>query len=104
MLKIKQGRRGAKVNGIRGEIILAAVVASQVFAKHGLDCIITEATGSKHGYASIHYLGLAIDLRTSHIKTQAKLNSIMADLKSSLNEQYDIVLESNHIHIEYQPK
>jgi len=61
MIRIK---KGVKLAGLQPEMILAAVIADQVFTKYGVEyTVITEGTGGKHGFASLHYVGFAIDVR-----------------------------------------
>jgi len=100
MIQIKAG---AQVNGIRPEILLALMVVNEVYANHGILCVITEGTGSKHGIGSLHYVGLAVDLRTRDMPgtLQVQVTDI---IRERLGKQYDVVLEKDHIHIEFQPK
>ena len=99
-------KEGAEVNGLRPEMVLAYVIAITVYKDYDdgdVECVITEATGGHHGVGSLHYVGQAIDLRTWGL-TGSEQRSITDRLKVSLGSQYDVVLESDHIHIEYQPK
>jgi len=100
MIQIKPG---AKVNGIQPEMIIALMVANDVYSKYDTPCGITEGTGGKHGTGSLHYVGLAIDIRTRNI-VGGKEEFIAQQIRVNLGEQYDVVLESDHIHIEFQPK
>lgn len=70
-----------------------------IFMKYGVEAVITSGKDSVHGDNSKHYLGLAIDLRTYHV-----LDRIVQDLKNHLGKDYDVVLEKDHIHVEYDPK
>ena len=101
---IKSGIKGAKVNGLRPEMVLAYIIACFVYAEYDADCTLTEGTGGKHGIGSLHYVGLAMDLRIWSFKTPEILAEVVDKLKSRLGDQYDVVLEGSHIHIEFQPK
>lgn len=62
---------------------------------------ITSGRDGKHMQGSKHYLGLAIDIRTRDMKNQERvLNSV----KKILGSLYDVILESDHMHIEFDPK
>jgi len=100
MIKIKTG---AEVNGLRTEMLLAITVADTLYTKHNVDCVITEGTGGKHGIGSLHYVGLAVDLRTRDmdVDTQVKVRQ---ELQEALGRQYDVLREKDHMHIEFQPK
>ena len=66
------------------------------------DVVVTSARGDKHSRASLHYVGLAFDLRTRHL-SQERIRNWIRELKLVLID-YDIVFEGTHLHIEYQPK
>ena len=92
-----------KVNGIQTEILLALIIADQVYSEYDIPCVLTEATGGKHGIASLHYVGFAVDIRTRDIPEELK-KPLAQQIRIALGEQYDVVLEKDHIHIEFQPK
>jgi len=52
---------------------------------------------------SKHYRDQALDFRISTIPNTEILNKIVSMVKSTLGPNYDVVLESDHIHIEYDP-
>lgn len=68
----------------------------------GREVIITSTTDGKHKNGSLHFKGLAVDIRTRDLSDSTK--SILGlRLKVALNLLCDVVDESDHIHIEYQP-
>ena len=97
MIHIKDGVR---LHGIMPEIVLAIVVASQVYDDLGHELIVTSVIDGKHMRASIHYIGGAADLRLPGDDGIAARNRIAR----RLGGDYDVILEGNHIHIEWQPK
>lgn len=96
-------KAGAEMNGLRAEILLALMIADDVYSEYDIECVITEGTGAKHGIGSLHYVGLAVDLRIRNIPVRFR-EIIHSRIKDALGSQYDVVLESDHIHIEFQPK
>ena len=96
-LRIKEG---VSLAGLRPEMRTALIWADKVWNQHGEELCVTCHMEGEHGVGSLHYSGYALDLRTRNFgKTEAK---IVADkLRESLPEGYDVVLESNHIHVEY---
>lgn len=92
-----------KVEGLAPEMVLGIMVASSVYANHGYRMVITSITDGTHSYTSLHYIGHAVDLRIREIPSD-DLESIVGDMKRSLTNDYDVVLEKDHIHLEYQPK
>ncbi|MEQ8434592.1 MAG: hypothetical protein RIA71_10155 [Oceanicaulis sp.] len=55
-----------------------------------------------HMDGSKHYTGDAVDLRTNNL-TQSQIDDVSSTLSSSLGDDYDGVVESTHIHVEYDP-
>ena len=96
-------KTGVKVNGMKPEILLAIIVAKDIYKDHGKDLVVTEVTGGKHGIGSLHYAGLAVDIRTNFFR-EDEVILVHKDLRDALGEEYDVVLEKTHIHIEFQPK
>ena len=96
-------KEGAKVNGIRPEMVLAYAMIQPIFKKLGIDCVITEATGATHNEGSLHYVGLAIDIRNRDIPVDIQA-WLQVKLQNILGSQYEVLLESDHYHIEFQPK
>lgn len=101
MLKIKPG---VIVHGLSNELLLAVMVAHSVFEDRGYSCIITSLLDGKHSRTSLHYSGNGLDLRTRHLPSREYAESIVDELRDSLTADYDVILEEDHIHVEYQPK
>lgn len=96
MINIKPG---ASIRGISPEIALAVAVINSVM--QGETLTITCCTDGKHRDGSLHYVGHAIDIRSRDMKNpQATAN----DFRAALGDDYDVVVEATHIHIEYQPE
>lgn len=90
-------------NGIRPELVLALVIADQVYNDNGKNLVITSLNDSQHSKTSLHYSGAAADLRINYF-TKSQSMKVVRDLRTRLNADYDVVLEENHIHLEFQPK
>lgn len=95
---------GIKIAGVRPEIVLALTIAAGVYREVAdIELVVTEVTGGKHGRGSLHYVGLAADLRTRNLTKEQK-NNIALLLREKLGAEFDVVLEETHIHLEFQPK
>lgn len=106
MLAIKHG---AKIAGLRPEILLGLAVVQSVLYESGFDTVITEGTGGTHMHGSLHYAGLALDIRSHDIPTLDEKRAILLECKLSLEAEFAIILEnegmpSEHFHVEYDPK
>ena len=97
-----QLKKGVSVKGIRPELLLGLTIASDVYKKLGEDLVITAVTDGKHKRGSLHFLGLGADLRTRFFSDNGKNATKL--LKEALGDEFDVVLEKDHIHLEYQPK
>ncbi len=100
MLNIKPGVRLA---GVRPELLIAIIAAERVCAAAGHDLTITAGVDGRHMPASLHYAGAAFDLRTRDLAAE-DVPKIVEHLKACLADDFDVVIENDHIHVEYQPK
>ena len=109
-LRIKEG---VSIRGLQPQMFHAWNVAGEVYEEsHGVDCILTAGVDGKHGRGSLHYVGFAIDLRIRNLLPGWQLTPELVEaaelvnikLQNRLGFEYDVVLESNHFHIEFQPK
>ena len=99
-MRLKQGSKWGRISP---EIILAVMVARDVFGDYGYELVLTEGTGGGHMEGSLHYFGQAVDIRTRHV-IEDKWRPMVNDIRSRLTTDYDVVLEPDHLHIEYDPK
>lgn len=99
-MKLKEG---VTLHKIMPQTVLAINIAEGIYNIHGIEMVITSVSDGKHSINSLHYMGFAFDTRIREIP-QATLNAIFNDIKTALGKNYDVVLESTHIHIEYDPK
>jgi hypothetical protein len=103
MIAIKPG---VDVKGVSTEVLLGAVILSEVFWRHGIPTVITSCRDGKHKEGSLHYIGDALDIRlASRFNTTEGIDlKLLMEGRTSLGEQYDLILESDHFHLEFDPK
>jgi hypothetical protein len=89
--------------GIQPGILKAFARIEEVYQHFGEEAVITSLNDGNHMKGSFHYKGLAIDLRTRYFDYPT-IEMVMIELKLKLGDEYDIIFETNHIHIEYDPK
>lgn len=76
--------------------------AGKIWQKYGKTLVITSTIEGKHCKGSKHYSGLAVDLRTKYFKK--KIQTQVSDkLSEALGEDFQVLLENDHIHVEYHP-
>ena len=106
---------GVDIRGLQPQMVLAYVMAQPIYDKYGYPCVITSGVDSKHGINSLHPKGLALDLRTNHIKDTMVTSMVCQEIKEALGPQFDVVFEPDewedgkqvkwqHIHVEFDPK
>jgi len=91
--------------GVQAPCWYALGVIEVCYRHRGFEVVVTSLADSHENRpASLHNQGLACDIRIRNIPAST-LAFIVSDIKEILEPVgYDIVLENNHIHCEYQPK
>ena len=92
-------KAGVDISRLNREIRRALPGIARVYDSYGYELTITSTFDGNHGEGSLHYHHDAIDT----VKTPEFLPNIHHDIKIGLGSDFDVVLESDHIHIEYDP-
>ena len=98
--------------GMQVQLLLGILVAATVFAARGIPFVITSLNDGTHKAhsarhpRSLHYEGLAVDIRlpsrfTNDPGTDAAMKLA---LQGALGTEFDVVLEGDHFHVEWDPK
>lgn len=74
-----------------------------------LDFTVTSLMDGDHSENSLHYVGRAADIRTwaDEVGTQMEdyvKQTLCNAIQRELGKDYDVVVETTHIHMEYDPK
>lgn len=93
-----------EVAGIRPELMFGLYVADEVYRSVGVDMVVTSITDGRHSLTSLHYAGQAADIRIRNLPPNTSPATIAKEIKSRLNIDFDVVVEPDHIHLEYQPR
>ena len=94
---------GVDACGIKPELVPVLIVANEVYANMGYDFVITSLVDGQHRAGSLHAFGFAADMRTKHIPIE-KQAPIRDEIAIRLGPQYDVILEADHIHVEFDPR
>lgn len=96
---------GVIFDGVRQEIWYALGVCQCAFLMLvNKPFIVTSLKDGHHGPTSLHPSGKAADIRTRHLN-EVQIEHVYLFLKRQLSALgFDVVLESEHIHIEYDPQ
>lgn len=105
---------GVRARRIASELVLVLQVADEVRRNQhdGHSITVTSINDGRHGIASLHFIGHAVDIRTNDMENP---EAYLALLRKALgdNPDFDLVLEdfqpgrrkrNEHLHIEFQPK
>lgn len=101
-----QLKPGVRLLGLRPELVVALIVADEIWRRHGADLVVTAVIDGVHKRASEHYSGCAADLRVHGVENLAEA---VDELQDALGGDFDVILESAntpnaHVHLEFQPK
>lgn len=95
---------GVIATAISPQVWYAIGVAEAVYAALGFVMVVTSLRDGTHHDGSLHYSGNAVDIRIRDIALTT-VTKILDTLICCLDSWgFDVVLEKDHIHIEYQPK
>jgi hypothetical protein len=97
-------KEGVHPHGIEPELLLGLVVAQSVWHDLSLpDLVVTSLLDGQHSTTSLHYAGAAADLRTNNLDS-TQIGNAAQELKARLGLHYDVLIEPDHIHLEFQPR
>lgn len=94
---------GVRIFGLRPETLFAMCVASKLLEVEGHTFVVTCGSEGQHMRGSLHYAGLAFDFRRPDL-TWVGGDLLRSELAKRLGDDFDVVQESNHFHVEFQPK
>lgn len=96
-------KKGVSCEGIKLEALHAIIACHACYMDAGQSFTVTSICDGKHSKNSLHYSGLAIDIRTRDLDGITPIK--MAELiQAKLGDDYDVVVETDHIHLEYDVK
>ena len=97
-------KRGVKIAGIQAPMAMALVTIKSVYNRFGYEVVVTSGLDGRHSEKSLHYVGRALDIRTRDIRTDAEKQELRAKIAEALTDEFDVVLEATHLHVEFDPK
>ena len=100
---MKHIKEGVLAGTPKLELIDGLLTCAEVYYDLGYVLVITSLADGTHMKGSLHYEGLAADLRTSMVPRE-RLPSLVAALRRKLPRYWDVILEKDHIHVEYDTR
>lgn len=92
-------KKGISICGLRPELLFGMMIANEVFENMDELLVITEVVARRSQTWSYHPAGFAFDCR---LPEEENVDVLGAVLRESLGEEWDVVVENNHIHVEYE--
>ena len=103
MIRLKS--KNVNLDNVSSDIYYAISIVAEIYETIGAgDLVITSVRDSKHSNGSLHYVGEAFDTRVWTIPKTVNMDVLIKTIKSQLGNTYDVIFETTHIHIEYDPK
>lgn len=98
-------KQGVTLFGVRPEMLIALSVADNVYGDivgHGVT--VTSVTDGAHG-SIVHSIGCGVDIRTRSDSGSKQWNNslkqkLAQEIRDRLTDEFDVIVESDHIHIE----
>lgn len=96
-------KKGVRVAGLRGESLVAILAANDLCQERGIELVLTSVCEGGHQPGSRHFLGLGFDLRIRDMPEEFH-KDFRDELAGRLGDDYDVMLEKDHIHVEFDPE
>jgi hypothetical protein len=96
-------KTGASLRLVQPQAAVMAQIVEGCYAAINVPCVVTAGSDGIHMVGSLHYKGLAMDFRTSNVPEPSRAELVLA-IRAALGAEFDVVLETDHIHAEWQPK
>jgi len=93
-------KHGVSLVGLHLPMRKVLIEAERIWKAHGKELVVTSGLDGQHSARSLHYYGYAVDLRTRYFDTVTTMK-VANELRSALGEKYQVIVERNHIHVEY---
>lgn len=95
-------KKGVSLKGVKPQTVIGMFIVDQIYKDFGRPegVTITSVNDGKHMVGSKHYEGLAFDCRTRYFNEQHK-HEVCEQMKADLTDEFDVVLEATHIHVEF---
>jgi len=93
-------KAGVDISRLNREIRRALRKVSDLYMENNQEVVVTSTFEGNHGAGSLHYANDAFDVGIPEEPSFIPISLII----DHLGVDYDVVRESDHIHVEYDPK
>ena len=99
-------KSGASLQGLQLPMRLVLIIAEQIWRDAGRPegVTVTSGTDGIHSAGSLHYYGFALDFRIRYFSSDvaARVSSDLSRRLLAIDRFYRVLLEPDHIHVEYR--
>jgi len=95
-------KKGVILHGLDARMYSAIHKAWRIWIRHGEALVVTSGLDGRHKKGSLHYVGLAVDLRSRYFVPAIRA-TVTRELRGSLGDGFQVIGEKDHIHVEYDP-
>jgi len=95
-------KKDVVLHGLDSRMYSAIHKASRIWIRHGRMLVVTSGLDGRHKDGSLHYVGLAVDFRAKYFIPATRSN-VTRELRRSLGDDFQVIGEKHHIHVEYDP-
>ena len=98
-------KKDVLIKRVHPKMVYAWGVVAQLSDEWDIDTVVTSVSDGVHMRGSKHYLDpcQASDFRTWYLPSEPEKRKFTKELQKRLGEDFDVVLESTHLHVEYDP-
>lgn len=91
---------------LKPQTVAGMLIVQSVLLARGIPVVISSVNDGQHMSGSLHYAGRAFDFRlpSRYTGSDRTNRDVQTELKQALGSDFDVVLESDHFHVEYDPK
>jgi len=93
-------KMGVDISRLNREARRSLEIVEREFNLYSLEAVITSTYEGDHMVSSLHYANDAYGIR----KPPHSITLILESIRRDLGKDFDVVMESDHYHIEYDPK
>ena len=93
-------KAGVDISRLNRKIRRALHAAETAYSEDSELFVVTSTYEGNHGAGSLHYSNDAFDSN----RPKKNPRHVTGDIETRLGPDYDVVLEHDHIHVEYDPK
>ena len=95
-------KEGVILKDLKLEMRLVLKFADEIWNVHGQELWVTSTGDGVHSAGSLHPYGYAVDFRTRYFRDVPEIAEIRDALQMKLGPKYQVLMESRHMHCEYQ--